>query len=66
MYFSTAVILSLSSAALARPLGFQRRAAALDTGSCGSPEIQFANGLDGRNEPSFQGVYHASRRTVKY
>jgi len=28
----------------------------LDLGSCGSPEIQFANGLDGRKEPSFQGL----------
>lgn len=28
-------------------------AAALDTGSCGSPAIQFAAGLDGRKEASF-------------
>ncbi|KAF8578954.1 hypothetical protein K439DRAFT_1638439 [Ramaria rubella] len=43
--------------AYARPLEFTRgRRAALDTGSCGSPEIEFANGLDGRNEPAFEPV----------
>ncbi|KAK0702093.1 hypothetical protein B0T26DRAFT_660140 [Lasiosphaeria miniovina] len=31
-----------------------RRQAALDFGSCGSPAIQFADGLDGRKEASFQ------------
>jgi hypothetical protein len=30
------------------------RRAALDTGSCGSPAIKFAVGLDGRKEASFQ------------
>lgn len=30
--------------------------AALDFGSCGSPAIQFAAGLDGRREESFQNV----------
>lgn len=31
-----------------------RRQAGLDFGSCGSPAIQFADGLDGRKEASFQ------------
>lgn len=35
------------------------RRAALDTGSCGSPAIQFAVGLDGRKEASFQAVNQA-------
>ncbi|KIJ52486.1 hypothetical protein M422DRAFT_43341 [Sphaerobolus stellatus SS14] len=30
-----------------------------DLGSCGSPEIQFANGLDGRKEPSFAPINEA-------
>ena len=33
-----------------------RQQQALDTGSCGSAEIQFAVGLDGRKEASFQAV----------
>ncbi|KAK3389324.1 hypothetical protein B0H63DRAFT_97181 [Podospora didyma] len=32
------------------------RQAGLDFGSCGSPAIQFAEGLDGRKEASFQNV----------
>lgn len=35
------------------------RRAALDTGSCGSPAIQFAANLDGRKESSFQAVNQA-------
>ncbi|OIW31890.1 hypothetical protein CONLIGDRAFT_244650 [Coniochaeta ligniaria NRRL 30616] len=35
------------------------RRAALDTGSCGSPAIEFAVGLDGRKEASFQAVNQA-------
>jgi hypothetical protein len=35
------------------------RRAALDTGSCGSPAIQFAVGLDGRKEASFQAENQA-------
>ena len=34
----------------------KKRRAALDFGSCGSPAIQFAVGLDGRKEASFQAV----------
>jgi hypothetical protein len=33
-----------------------KKRAALDFGSCGSPAIQFAVGLDGRKEASFQAV----------
>lgn len=32
------------------------RRAALDTGSCGSPAIEFADGLDGRDQASFEPV----------
>lgn len=32
------------------------RRAALDLGSCGSPAVEFAVGLDGRTEASFQAV----------
>lgn len=32
------------------------RRAALDTGSCGSPAIKFANGLDGRTQPAFAPI----------
>ncbi|KAK0715556.1 hypothetical protein B0H67DRAFT_243108 [Lasiosphaeris hirsuta] len=35
------------------------RQAALDFGSCGSPAIQFAVGLDGRKEASFQSANNA-------
>jgi hypothetical protein len=35
------------------------RRAALDTGSCGSPAIEFAVGLDGRKEASFEAVNQA-------
>jgi len=54
MFFAAplAVIAILSSVS-ARPIHYRR---ALDFGKCGSPEIQFANGLDGRNEPSFQAI----------
>lgn len=34
----------------------RRQANALDFGACGSPAIQFAVGLDGRKEASFQNV----------
>jgi hypothetical protein len=37
----------------------RRQAGALDFGSCGSPAIQFAVGLDGRREASFQNVNKA-------
>lgn len=36
-----------------------RQGAALDFGSCGTPAIQFAEGLDGRREASFQNVNDA-------
>jgi len=36
-----------------------RAARAVNTGSCGSPKIQFAVGLDGRKEASFQAVNQA-------
>ncbi|KAL2193663.1 hypothetical protein P885DRAFT_72050 [Corynascus similis CBS 632.67] len=39
-----------------RSAPFRRQAGALDFGSCGSPAIQFAVGLDGRKEASFQNV----------
>jgi hypothetical protein len=39
-----------------RALGLRAAAAALDTGSCGSPAIKFADGLDGRTEASFAPV----------
>lgn len=35
------------------------RRAALDTGSCGSPAIEFAAGLDGRTQPAFEPVNQA-------
>lgn len=35
------------------------RRAALDTGSCGSPAIKFAVGLDGRKDASFEAVNQA-------
>jgi hypothetical protein len=37
----------------------RRQAKALDFGSCGSPAIKFAVGLDGRKEASFQNVNQA-------
>ncbi|KAB5572182.1 hypothetical protein GE09DRAFT_1216784 [Coniochaeta sp. 2T2.1] len=37
----------------------RRQAQALDTGSCGSPAIKFAVGLDGRKEASFQAENNA-------
>lgn len=37
----------------------RRQANALDFGGCGSPAIQFAVGLDGRKEASFQNVNNA-------
>ena len=37
----------------------RRQANALDFGACGSPAIQFAVGLDGRKEASFQNVNNA-------
>ncbi|KAK5653916.1 hypothetical protein OQA88_7841 [Cercophora sp. LCS_1] len=40
----------------ARRESVRRRQAALDFGSCGSPAIQFAVGLDGRQQASFQNV----------
>ncbi|AEO66384.1 uncharacterized protein THITE_34021 [Thermothielavioides terrestris NRRL 8126] len=44
------------SAASRRSAAARRQAGALDFGSCGSPAIQFAAGLDGRKEESFQNV----------
>lgn len=48
----------------------QRRQAALDFGGCGNPAIQFAVGLDGRKEASFQNVNsadfnHGSAQNIK-
>lgn len=47
-----------------------RVARAVNTGSCGSPAIQFAVGLDGRKEASFQAVNqadfnHGSAQNIK-
>jgi hypothetical protein len=41
---------------LRRSTSSRRQANALDFGECGSPAIQFAVGLDGRKEASFQNV----------
>lgn len=56
--WSVIYIASLAGAVSARPIGFYThvRRATLDTGSCGSPEIKFANGLDGRTQPAFAPV----------
>ncbi|GJJ15508.1 hypothetical protein Clacol_009786 [Clathrus columnatus] len=56
--WSAVYLALLVGAVSARPVHFYKyaRRAALDTGSCGSPEIEFANGLDGRNQPAFQPV----------
>ena len=43
----------------ARTSNKARRQSALDFGECGSPAIQFAAGLDGRQEESFQNVNRA-------
>ncbi|KAK3318986.1 hypothetical protein B0H66DRAFT_623263 [Apodospora peruviana] len=48
-----------ASAAKVRRFAKARRQASLDFGSCGSPAIQFAEGLDGRKEASFQNVNDA-------
>ncbi|KAI1876852.1 uncharacterized protein JN550_000924 [Neoarthrinium moseri] len=42
-----------------RTANAKKRRAALDTGSCGSPAIEFADGLDGRKEASFAPVNSA-------
>lgn len=59
--WSTVHLALLAGAVSARPVHFYKyaRRATLDTGSCGSPEIEFANGLDGRNQPAFQPVNQA-------
>jgi hypothetical protein len=44
---------------LRRATSSRRQNNALDFGSCGSPAIQFAVGLDGRKEASFQNVNNA-------
>jgi hypothetical protein len=38
----------------------KKRRAALDFGSCGSPAIEFAVGLDGRTQASFEAVDQTS------
>ncbi|KAM7198424.1 hypothetical protein V8F20_006185 [Naviculisporaceae sp. PSN 640] len=43
----------------ARTSSKARRQGGLDFGSCGSPAIQFAEGLDGRQEASFQSLNNA-------
>jgi hypothetical protein len=53
MVFSTA---SLSTARVVHSHHYERRQTANDFGSCGSPEIKFAFGLDGRTEAAFQPV----------
>jgi len=50
-----ACILSLSTLSTARMIHFPKRAV-VDTGSCGSPGIEFANGLDGRTQPAFEPI----------
>lgn len=56
--WSTIYLALLVGAASARPVYFNKiaRRATLDTGSCGSPEVEFVNGLDGRNQPAFEPV----------
>jgi hypothetical protein len=44
---------------LRRAVRTRRQAGALDFGDCGNPAIQFAVGLDGRKEASFQNVNNA-------
>ncbi|KAK0636715.1 hypothetical protein B0T17DRAFT_481222 [Bombardia bombarda] len=48
-----------ASNAKVRRFAKARRQAALDFGACGSPAIQFAVGLDGRKEASFQSANNA-------
>ncbi len=48
-----------SAAKKRRSVSKKVRRAALDFGSCGSPAIEFAAGLDGRKEESFQAVNQA-------
>lgn len=42
-----------------RTTATRRQANALDFGDCGNPAIQFAVGLDGRKEASFQNINQA-------
>lgn len=44
---------------LRRAVSTRRQVNALDFGGCGNPAIQFAVGLDGRKEASFQNVNNA-------
>ncbi|KIJ54508.1 hypothetical protein M422DRAFT_240575 [Sphaerobolus stellatus SS14] len=68
----TVVYLALvASTVSARPIGVynQYRRATLDLGSCSSAEIIFANGLDGRTQPSFapaanSGFSHGSALNI--
>jgi hypothetical protein len=57
MHFSILVwTLPLLSLSLARVIHYEKRAANIDLGICGTPEIKFAFGLDGRTEAAFQAI----------
>jgi len=60
MYTSIIISALIASSSLvkAAPIRIQRRQA-LDFGSCSNPAIEFAAGLDGRNEDSFEAVNQA-------
>ena len=55
MHIQTVLVGLLAACSLcaARKLDIYKRAS-IDLGSCGSPAIEFANGLDGRTQPAFQ------------
>jgi hypothetical protein len=63
MHFSTLLGMALATATLssARLVHFDKRQSnADDFGTCGSPEIKFAFGLDGRTEAAFEAVDETS------
>jgi len=49
------LILASSSLSAGRTLHHYKRQT-VSTGSCGSPGIEFANGLDGRTQPAFEPI----------
>jgi hypothetical protein len=60
MHFSTITLaLALSTFTNARMLHFSKRQT-VDVGTCGSPGIEFANGLDGRTQPAFEPIDETS------